>query len=200
MFAYIKGKLEIKHNDYVVVEANGIGYKILTSVSTVNAAGAIGEEVKLYTYLYVREDIMSLYGFFTQEEMNIFELLISVSGVGPKAAIALLSSVSPSELSLAVIMNDSKTLTKAQGIGMKMAQRIVLELKDKIKKEQITKELSDIEATPCSSDSSRINEAVSALMVLGYSQIESNKAVWAVYSDELNLEEIIRLALKGMER
>jgi len=138
LFAYIRGRLEYKNNDFLIVESNGVGYRIFTSLSTISGIGEIGQEVKVYTYLYVREDVISLYGFLTQEELNVFELLISVSGVGPKAAVSVLSAISPSRFSLAVITDDVKTLTKAQGIGKKIAQRIILELKDKIKKEQLT--------------------------------------------------------------
>ncbi|MCX7921676.1 MAG: Holliday junction branch migration protein RuvA [Clostridia bacterium] len=201
MFAYIKGNLEYKHNEYVVVEANGIGYKIYTSLSTIEAIGSIGGQVKIYTHLYVREDIMSLYGFLTQEELGMFELLISVSGVGPKAAISVLSSVSPSKFGLAVITDDAKTLTKAQGIGNKMAQRIILELKDKIKKEQLmaVNEIKEDKAVE-SRENSRVSEAISALMVLGYTPLEASRAVSAVYTDDMELEAIIKLALKGLVR
>lgn len=201
MFAYIKGKLAYKHNDSIVVEANGVGYKIFTALSTIEAVGAVGDEVRIYTHLYVREDMMNLYGFFTQEELGMFELLITVSGVGPKAAISLLSSVSPSKFGLAVITDDAKTLTKAQGIGSKMAQRIILELKDKMKKEQLVavgggKE----EAKAVNRESSKVSEAISALMVLGYTALEASKAVSAVYSEDMDLEAIIKDSLKGLVR
>lgn len=201
MIAYIKGKIAYKHNEYIVVETNGIGYKIFTSLSSVQAMGPVGDEVKMYTYLYVREDIMSLYGFCTQEELSMFELLISVSGVGPKAAVSLLSSITPSKFSLAVITDDAKTLTKAQGVGSKMAQRIILELKDKIKKEQMvaTEKLKE-ESVPADGENTRIPEAISALMVLGYTPIEASRAVSAVYSDDMDLESIIKNALKGLVR
>lgn len=201
MIAYIKGKIAYKHNEYIVVETNGIGYKIFTSLSSVQAMGPVGDEVKMYTYLYVREDIMSLYGFCTQEELSMFELLISVSGVGPKAAVSLLSSITPSKFSLAVITDDAKTLTKAQGVGSKMAQRIILELKDKIKKEQMvaTEKLKE-ESVPADGENTRIPEAISALMVLGYTPIEASRAVSAVYSDDMDLESIIKNALKGLAR
>lgn len=202
MYAYIKGSLEYKHNEFVVVEANGVGYKIHTALSTIQDAGSVGDTVKLFTHLYVREDIMSLYGFRTQEELGMFELLISVSGVGPKAAISVLSSVSPSKFGLAVITDDTKTLTRAQGIGTKMAQRIILELKDKIKKEQITaiNSLADTEKPVAQAENSRVSEAVSALMVLGYTPLEASKAVAAVYTEGMDLEAIIKAALKGMAR
>lgn len=201
MFAYIKGKLGYKHGDYIVVEANGVGYKIHTALSTIEAIGPVDNDVKVFTHLYVREDIMNLYGFLTQEEMGMFELLISVSGVGPKAAISVISSVSPSKFGLAVITDDVKTLTKAQGIGNKMAQRIILELKDKIKKEQVSDvSIAKDEKTLLTRDRSRSSEAISALMVLGYTALEAGKAVSAVYSDEMDLETVIKGALRNLAR
>jgi len=199
MFAYIKGTLEYKCNDYLIVEANGIGYKIFTSISTIETAGRIGEQVKIYTYLYVREDVINLYGFLTQEELGMFELLISVSGIGPKVAISVLSSISPSKFGLAVITDDVKTLTKAPGIGNKTAQRIILELKDKIKNEQLSlpDSITGGDNVPEKSNSI-ISEAVSALMVLGYSGAEASRAVSAVYSDNMDLETIIKQSLKKM--
>jgi len=199
MFAYIKGTLMCKYSDYLIVEANGIGYKIFSSVSSIENAGRVGEQVKLYTYLYVREDVITLYGFLTQEELGMFELLISVTRIGPKAAISLLSYISPSKFGLAVITGDAKTLAKAPGIGNKTAQRIILELRDKIKKEPFT--LPDEEA--CKDDiperfNSIVSEAVSALMVLGYSGVEATRAVSKVYSDNMDLETIIKESLKQM--
>lgn len=201
MYAYIKGSLALKSNDYVVVEANGVGYKISTSLSTIDRIGAVDEIVKLYTYLHVREDNMSLYGFGTQEELGMFELLISVSGVGPKVALSIISSIAPSKFGLAVITDDTKTLTRAQGVGNKMAQRIILELKDKIKKEQLVavnggKE----ELKQGDGDNSKVSEAVSALMVLGYTPLEASRAVAAVYSEDMELETVIKGALKGLAR
>jgi len=201
LFAYIKGRLEYKNNDFLIVESNGVGYRIFTSLSTVSSIGEVGQEVKVYTYLYVREDIISLYGFLTQEELNVFELLISVSGVGPKAAIAVLSAISPSRFSLAVITDDVNTLTKAQGVGKKIAQRIILELRDKINKEQLTLNTGiEDESKALDTDGSKISEAVSALMVLGYSPAEANKAVSAVYKEDMDIETIVKNALKGLAR
>lgn len=199
MYAYIKGSLEAKGADYIIIEAGGIGYKVFVPMSTLNAAGQTGNELKVYTSLYVREDIMSLFGFATQEELNMFELLRTVSGVGPKVALSILSAVSPSRFGLAVITEDVKTLTMAQGVGKKMAQRIILELKDKIRKEQI--DMAQGALPDMSADApggSRLSEAVSALMVLGYSSAEASRAVAAVYSDDLDLETIIRNSLKGL--
>lgn len=201
LFAYIRGKLEYKHNEYIVVEANGVGYKIYTSLSTIQDVGSAGDEVKIYTHLHVREDIMSLYGFMTQEELGMFELLLGVSGVGPKAAISVISSMSVSKFGLSVITDDYKSLTKAPGIGNKTAQRIVLELKDKINKTDLVASFNEEdEAIIASKDNSRVSEAISALVVLGYTAYEAGKAVAAVYSDDMELEAIIKNALKGLAR
>jgi Holliday junction DNA helicase RuvA len=201
LFAYIKGKLEYKHNDYIVVEANGVGYKIYTSLSTIQNVDAVGSEVKIYTYLYVREDIMSLYGFSTQEELGMFELLLGVSGVGPKAAISVISSMSPSKFGLAVITDDYKSLTKAQGVGNKMAQRIILELKDKIKKMELVSATDNTNETGnVGEDNSRFSEAISALIVLGYTASEASKAVASVYKEDIDVETVIKNALKTLAR
>lgn len=199
MYAYIKGKLAGKANDFVVIDNAGIGYKIYTAFSTIDGIGSEGDEVKLYTHLYVREDNMSLFGFKTMEELSMFEMLLSVSGVGPKAAIAMLSSVSPSKFGLCVITDDAKTLTKAQGIGLKTAQRIILELKDKLKKEDIAN-VTKPGSFETSSDGSITSEAISALMVLGYTPIEARNAVNAAYSEGIDLEGLIKASLKSLAR
>lgn len=200
MYAYIRGRLEYKYNDYVVIEANGVGYKITTTLPTIEKLGAVGQEVKVYTHLHVREDIMALYGFNTEEELKMFELLRTVSGVGPKVAISLLSSVSPSKFALAVITDDIKTLTKAQGIGKKTAQRIILELKDKIKKEQLAPNVISQNEIGGINNTSRKSEAISALMVLGYTAGEAERAVLTVFTEDMDLELIIKNALKCLER
>jgi len=202
LFAYIKGRLEYKSGDYIVVEANGVGYRINTALSTIETIGPVGTEVRVYTHLYVREDIMALYGFLTQEELGMFELLITVAGVGPKAALSLISTLTPSKFSLAVITEDAKALTKAQGIGNKMAQRVILELKDKIRKEQLAAAEtggSQSAVTPVR-ENTRAAEAISALMVLGYTALEASRAVSAVYSDDMDLEDIIKSSLKGLAK
>jgi Holliday junction DNA helicase RuvA len=201
MYAYIKGTLEARGKDHIIIEAGGIGYKVFVPLSTLETAGDPGREYKVFTYLYVREDNMSLFGFATQEELGMFELLLTVSGVGPKVALSLLSAVSPSRFGLAVITDDAKTLTMAQGVGVKVAQRIILELKDKIKKEQLAMAAgTGPDKSKASPGGSRLSEAVSALMVLGYSPAEASSAVASVYSDELDLETIIRNSLKGLIR
>ncbi len=200
MFAYIKGRLEYKQNDFLVIDVNGVGYKVHTALSTIENSGNLGDVVKVHTYMHLREDIMCLYGFITLEELSMFEMLISVSGVGPKAAVSVISSVSPSKFGLAVITDDAKTLTKAPGIGNKTAQRIILELKDKMKKEQIAAINLRDEEGPAAGEVNKAQEAVSALMVLGYNQAEAARAVSSVYSEDLELEAVIKAALKNLVR
>ncbi len=190
MYYYISGKLILKQDNFAVIEAGGVGYKIYTSQNTLNALTQ-GADARLYTYLHVREDIFDLYGFFANEELSMFLQLLSVSGVGPKAALAVLSVLSPAQLALAVITNDSKALTKAQGVGAKMAQRIILELKDKLKNADIVPD--GISQADFEADDSR-SEAISALMVLGYSQNDAKKAVSGI-DPSLSTEEIVRISL-----
>ena len=194
MYYYIKGELILKDAGFVVVDNNGIGYKIFTSGYTMTALNE--KTVTLYTHLHVREDIFDLYGFSSREELSMFLNLISVSGVGPKAALAILSVISPMGVAAAIITGDAKTLTKASGVGAKMAQRIILELKDKLKNADIVPDsLTQEEVVNSGSPS----EAVSALMVLGYSQNDAKRAVASV-DQSLSTEEIITLALKKMMR
>lgn len=194
MFAYIKGTLEIKGNDYVVIDVNGVGYKIFAPLSTIERLGEIGSTVKVHTHYYVREDNISLYGFYSLEELRMFELLIGVSGVGAKSANAILANITPSRFALAVITNDIKELTKLPGIGAKSAQRIILELKDKLKSEEAIAE-SDFELQIASSKDSNSSEAVAALQVLGYPVKEATKAISSVNAEGLSVEDIIKKAL-----
>ena len=131
MLAYIKGSLEMKNKNYIVIDVGGLGYKIFMSENAINSLGEIGKIIKVHTYYRVREDDISIYGFKTQEELRMFELLISVSGVGAKSALVMISCIEPSEFAIAVISNNVKLLTQVPGIGPKSAQRIILELKDK---------------------------------------------------------------------
>ena len=192
MYYYIKGKLAYKGTNFIVVDANGVGYEIYTSLTSIQNAGEVGRTVTAYTHLYVREDTQDLYGFLTEEERNMFLTLISVSGVGPKAALAILSAAAPAKLAAAVITGDVKTLTKAQGVGPKLAQRIILELKDKIKNADLNLDLSDGGEEIAVTDN--MSEAVSALVALGYSVQEAKKAVEKV-DGSLDVEEIIKKAL-----
>lgn len=194
MYYYIKGTLVKKSENYIVVDANGVGYMINTSLTSIADAGETGREITIYTYLHVREDIMELYGFTTLEEKNMFLHLLSVSGVGPKAALAVLSVVTPAKFAVAVVTSDVKTITKAQGVGPKMAQRIILELKDKLKNEDLDIPLDDEEVAVVSDNK---NEAVSALVVLGYSPQEAQKALRGI-DGNLSVEDMIKRALASL--
>ena len=196
MYAYIKGTLEIKTTEYVVIETNGIGYKIFMSESAIDKLGELGAQVKVHTYLKVREDDMSLYGFNTNEELRMFELLLSVSGVGAKSAIVILSNITPSSFALAVITDDVGKLKKLPGIGPKTAQRIILELKDKLKASEDTNkdELEEI-LTKKEADGEKVSEAISALQVLGYTRKEIEKAFEKFDKTELSVEDIIKKGL-----
>lgn len=201
MLAYIKGKLEMKMTGYIVIDVAGLGYKIFMADTGIDKLGNIGDIVKVHTYYKVREDDISIFGFNTLEELRMFELLISVSGVGAKTALAMLAVCEPTEFALAIISEDIKALTQIPGIGAKSAQRIILELKDKIKKEQQIEEL-----TKASSESKtkleqkiekeeKLEEAIAALQVLGYNKKEIEKAFGKLSKDEMSTEELIRKGL-----
>lgn len=200
MFSYIKGILITKSINYIVLEVNGIGFKIFMSQTTIGRLGEIGEEVKIYTHMHVREDEMSLYGFTTNDELRMFELLISVSGVGAKSAITMLSNITPSSFALAVISNDIKSLTKIPGIGSKTAQRIVLELKDKLKTEETISNTTNEEIKLAIKDDDKVSEAVAALKVLGYTMTEIEKVFEKLDTNNMSVEDIIRKALSNLGR
>lgn len=193
MYYYIRGKYITKGENYAVVDNGGIGYKIFTALSVLERLDP-GSETTLYTHLYVREDAMDLYGFPTTEELSMFLNLLSVSGVGPKAALSILSVATPEKFALAVITNDVKTITKAAGVGPKLAQRVILELKDKLKTVDAVSsaDISDEDFTD------ERSEAASALIVLGYSQAEASKAV--SLSEGGSVEELVKNALKKLMR
>lgn len=193
MFAYIKGQLQVKSNNYVVIETAGIGYKIYMSTTAIEKLGEIGDNVKIHTYYYVREDNISLYGFLSNDELRMFELLLQVSGVGAKSAITMLSEITPSEFTFAVITDDISKLVKIPGVGNKTAARIILELKDKLKTEQAISKDEEIKASIHSEEI--ISEAVSALQILGYTKKEINNVIEKLEIKDLNVEEIIKKAL-----
>lgn len=202
MLAYIKGELVQKQIGYVVIDVGGIGYKIYMSETSIEQIGKIGETKKVNTYYRVSEDDISIFGFNTQEELRMFELLISVSGIGAKTAQAMLGKIEPSKFAIAVISNDLETLKQIPGVGAKSAQRIVLELKDKIKKEQQIAELTEAVKTISKNDEettnsqSKIVEATSALQVLGYLKKDIDSILAKIDVKELELETIIKQALK----
>jgi holliday junction DNA helicase ruvA len=197
MYAYIKGSLEVKTSGYIVIDVNGIGYKIFMSETAIAELGEIGQIVKVHTYLKVKEDEMSLYGFNTNEELRMFELLLSVSGIGAKSAINILSNITPSSFALAVITNDVAKIKALPGIGPKGAQRIILELKDKLNKQQDIEEVE--KQVQKVVDTQKYNEAISALQVLGYSKKEIECALKGI-GEDLTVEEIIKLGLKNLAR
>lgn len=194
MYAYIRGKIVEKSNNYVIIENNGIGYRIFMSVTAIDKIQEENEGVKIYTYYQVREDNISLYGFLQKEELRMFELLLSVSGVGAKSAIAMLSSILPSEFAMAIIQNDTSKLTKIQGVGAKTAARIVLELKDKLKTEEAISKANDSIQKVIKNDE-EIEEALQALQILGYNKKEIEKVFEKLELSDLSTQDIIKKAL-----
>lgn len=204
MLAYIKGELAQKQIGYVVIDVGGLGYKVFMSEIAIEEIGNIGEQVKVHTYYRVTEDDISIFGFNTAEELRMFELLISVSGIGAKTAIVMLSAIEPSQFAIAVISNDIDTLKKIPGVGPKSAQRIVLELKDKMKKEQQITELTNATLEQKSRvkkviiADNKVTEATDALQVLGYSRKDVEKALEQIDTADLTVEDIIKKALKEL--
>ena len=204
MLAYIKGELAVKARGYVVIDIGGLGYKVFMSDLAMENIGSTGEIVKVHTYYRVMEDDISIFGFNTSEELRLFELLISVSGVGAKTAITMLGTIKPEDFAIAIISNDINTLKKLPGIGAKTAQRIVLELKDKLKKEKQIEELSIASNSTNSikneiEKDQKLEEAFRALQVLGYSTKDIEKAMDKI-DKSLTLEEIIRLGIKELAK
>ena len=198
MFYYLNGTVAYIGPYLAVIDCGGVGYACRTTNTTI-AALKLGEKCKLYTYLNVREDAMELYGFATQDELNLFEQLLSVSGVGPKAALSILSASTPANLALSIITGDEKALTCAPGIGKKIAQRVILELKDKLAKGQTIAAGESYGGTGVTViPENKLSEASAALAVLGYSQSEINVALKGIDLDSLPLDQIIRQALLRM--
>ncbi len=199
MYYYVSGQVAHVEPYLAVIDCGGVGYACRTTAYTISQIKK-GDRAKLFTYLSVREDAMDLYGFFSQEELKLFQQLISVSGVGPKAALAILSSSTPANLAMSIITGDEKTLTRAPGVGKKIAQRVILELKDKLAKGQTVS--ASGESVPMDAvtiiPQNKLSEASAALAVLGYSQAEINVALKGIDVDGQPLEQIIRLALKNM--
>lgn len=190
MYAFIKGILESSSNGVAVVDCNGVGYEVYVSPATVNRLPAPGKQIKLYTHLQVREDAMELFGFLSAEEKEVYEILISVSGVGPKVGLAILSTLEPDGFIYAVVNGDAKAIAKSPGVGPKLAQRIILELKDKFK--GYGANIEELSAEPVTS---LANEAAEALLALGYTQ---NEAMNAVSGLEGTVEEIVGQALRKL--
>lgn len=199
MIAFVSGILEMKLNGYVVIDVVGIGYKVFMSESAIDSLGNVGDKVKVYTHQHVREDDISLYGFLTMEELNMFELLISVSGVGAKSALSILANVEPSSFALAVITNDTSKLVKIPGVGAKTAARIVLELKDKLKnQDMVAKKENIVKKTRVNEE--ELDEAITALQVLGYNRRDIEKAFEKIELNDMKLEDMIKQGLKYLSR
>lgn len=199
MIAYIKGTLERRAESYIIIETGGIGYQVFVSPATLAKLPQTGEMVKMFTYFSVKEDGVSLYGFASAEEQEMFHKLLTVSGVGPKGALGFLSQLTPQEIILAIISEDVKTLSKAPGVGRKTAQRVILELKDKFKTEEalsMGEEVQGIVETSVGGDAKF--EAIDAMTALGYSHSEAAKAVNAVAAEGMSTEDILKAALKKM--
>lgn len=198
MFYYVQGTVTHLAPNLAVIDCGGVGYACRTTTNTLSTLSR-GKVHKLYTFLYVKEDIFELYGFATEGELNSFQMLLGVSGVGPKAALAILSYNSPEGLAMAIVSGNEKALTSAPGIGKKIAQRIILELKDKMAKGQLT--IGGMESFAGSSTfipEDKTSEASAALAVLGYSQQEIMLALKGIDLESLTLEEIIKQCLKKM--
>lgn len=200
MIGYIKGTIEGILQDSVLLENNGIGYRILTSGMVINRIGNIHQETMLFTYLHVREDEMTLFGFPTTEELDTFKLLLSVNGIGPKAALAILSILSVKDLSIAIMTGDTKAITKANGIGTKGANRVIMELKDKLSYDDYFGEEEGYESIDHNTHASNsMEDTILALVSLGYSEFEAVKAIKQIPgAEQMGSEELLKAALKKM--
>ena len=200
MYSYIKGILTDMDEESIVVETGGIGYQIYTTGQTFRYLPSVGEEVKVYTYLHVREDAMLLFGFLTKDELKIYKLLLGVSGIGPKGALAILSVMTTDDLRFAVLGDDAKAIAKAPGVGTKTAQRLILELKDKMSLEDAFEQKFEKTGEPAENHAQGTkNEAVQALVALGYSSSEALRALNGIeITEETDVEEILKMALKKM--
>ena len=196
MFYYLNGTITLLDANLAVVDCGGVGYACHTTNYTL-ARLQLGKSAKLFTYCNIKEDAFDIFGFSTREELNCFERLLGVTGVGPKAALAILSVVSPEQLTLAVMTQDDKTITMAQGVGKKLAQRIILELKDKVKNDDIVKGVGDAAVFTGGALSSNAGEAVSALVVLGYAQADAASVI-AKLPPDMPIEEMIKQGLKQL--
>ena len=198
VISYVKGALAEKSGDRIVVEAGPVGLGIYVPLSVLEVLPPLGEEVKIYTYLQVREDDLSLYGFLDRQDLDMFRRLIGVNGIGPKGALGILSALSPDDLRLAILTGDAKAISKAPGVGAKTAQRIILDLKDKVSAEEMLASVADTEertSVPLMQEAGR--EAATALVALGYSNLEASKAVKNVQiTEDMDAEAVLRASLK----
>ena len=199
MISYVKGRLTEIDENTIIIETAGIGYNIQVPGSVLSQLPSMGSEVKIYTYLYIREDAMNLYGFMSRDDLKVFKLLIGVSGIGPKGALAVLSVMTPDDLRFAILAGDAKAISKAPGVGAKTAQRLIIELKDKLSLEDAFRIKSDHTATVNVPVDIKVkDEAVMALVALGYSQSEAFRAVNMVETADADVEQVIKQALSKL--
>ena len=194
MIYHLKGTVEVKKESYIIIDVNGMGYKVSMPETALQNI-EVNEKIKVYTYLRISEDDINLYGFLTSEELAMFELLISVGGIGSKSALKILSNIAPSKFALAVISDDVKSLTKLPGIGAKTAQRIILELKDKMKTEEAIEDQKEEKTFVIEG---AVKDAADALQVLGYARKDIENALEKIDSKDLSVEDIIKLGLKNL--
>ncbi len=206
MFSYLKGELVDINEEGIVVDVNGIGYELRVPLSTIHDLPRLGSDVKLFTYMHVREDYIGLFGFLSKDDLNTFKLLITVNGIGPKGALGILSAISPDDLRFAVLTDDAKTIAKAPGIGNKTASKLILELKDKLKLEDAfeTRLNNQVEGqmnihSVTSTIAEKRKEAIEALVVLGYSSTDAAKVVRNIkITDDMTLEDIVKISFKNL--
>ncbi len=200
MYSYIKGTLEEIYEDRIVVENNGIGYQIEVPTSVLDRLPDKGESVKIFTYLHVKEDCFSLFGFWSKEEHRLFKMMLNVSGIGPKGALGILSTMSPERLCVAVASDDAKAISKAPGIGSKTAQKLIIELRDKITLDEVIENGFDQENDPRTEVNGQLTkEAIEALTSLGYSQKEAKEVISGIeLTNDMSVEDILKAALKHM--
>lgn len=197
MIYNISGTITYVGDQFLVVECSGIGFKCFSSLNTLKSVGRTGEKINLFTYLCVKEDALDLFGFATEEELSFFKLLITVSGVGPKAAVAVLSELEPSRLALAIASGDVKSITRANGVGKKTAERIVLELKDKVANVASSNDMQSVASAAAVVEESAAGEAVAALVALGFNKSDAAVVVGAM-DKSLSADEMIRLGLRQL--
>ncbi len=202
MIGYLKGEVAGIYDDRIVLEVGGIGYNIFMAASSLDLIEGVGEIIKIYTYLLVREDALSLYGFLTKDDLELYKLLISVNGIGPKGGLALLSVMTSDDLRFAILSGDAKQIGKAPGIGPKTAQRLIIDLKDKVSLQDAFELKSEHNADNKEKDTLGVirEEAVEALVALGYSQSDSYRAVRSVGNDVNDVESVLKAALSNMSK
>ena len=203
MIRFIKGKLAFAGENEIIIENNGVGFGISVPSSVLEGLPGPGGEVMLYTYMNVREDAMQLFGFLTQEDLNMYKLLISVNGIGPKAGLGIMGGMSTYDIRYAIMAGDAKSIAKAPGIGPKTASKVILELKDKMDWEALLPESKEAASAPHGSDNGQtsaiVQDAIEALVVLGYPKMEAAKAVRAVdLTEEMTVEDLLKRSLKNM--